>query len=242
MNKKVIIITGISGDLGTAIGDYFVSEKDWLVIGIDRQNNPRNKEIVFYQCDLTDYNKVESIMSEIFLKYEYANVLINCAGLIFNMPMLSYLDGSIKCHTPGDWSAVIDSNLTSTFYTALFYSKHLFSDRKPGLIINISSICAGGNPGQVAYSAAKSGVNGLTKSMARELAPYGIRVAGLAPGFFDTESTRRNVAENSLRKIKSLTQRSRLGDVCELTHAIDFIIENDFYSGKILELDGGMQL
>jgi 3-oxoacyl-[acyl-carrier protein] reductase len=113
---------------------------------------------------------------------------------------------------------------------------------KRGVVVNISSVCANGNPGQVAYSAAKAGLNGLTLALAKELGPLGIRVVGLAPGYFDTASTRRHVSEARLTKVTAAVPLKRLGRVSEIAHAIDFIIGNDYLNGTIMELDGGLVL
>ena len=113
-------------------------------------------------------------------------------------------------------------------------------NRSKGLIINISSISANGNAGQSAYSAAKAGVNALTKTWSRELSMFGIRTAGIAPGFFDTPATHTALKENTLKKIISEIPSKRLGNLEELTKSVLFIIENDFFNGKILEIDGGM--
>ena len=112
--------------------------------------------------------------------------------------------------------------------------------RRKGVVVNISSVCASGNPGQVAYSAAKAGLNGLTLALAKELGPLGIRVVGLAPGYFETMSTTQNVSEARLAKVVAAVPLKRLGRVAEIANALDFIIDNDYVNGTIIELDGGL--
>ena len=113
-------------------------------------------------------------------------------------------------------------------------------NRTSGLIVNISSVSAAGNAGQSAYSAAKAGVNALTATWAKELAPWGVRVAGLAPGYIDMGSTVAALSESRLKEIKSETPLRRLGTIEELSQALISIIHNDFFHGKTLELDGGL--
>jgi 3-oxoacyl-[acyl-carrier protein] reductase len=109
-----------------------------------------------------------------------------------------------------------------------------------GVVVNISSVCASGNPGQVAYSAAKAGLNGMTLALAKELGPLGIRVVGLAPGYFETASTTRSVSVARLAKVIGAVPLKRLGRVAEIADAIDFIIRNEYLNGTIVELDGGL--
>ena len=110
-----------------------------------------------------------------------------------------------------------------------------------GLIINISSICRGGNIGQINYSASKAAIDAMTVTMAKELAQYGIRAAAIAPGYINTEmcaAVKPEVLDKIIRKIPL----SRLGERGEISHAVQFIIQNDFFTGRVLECDGGMKI
>ena len=114
--------------------------------------------------------------------------------------------------------------------------------RTRGVVINISSVSASGNAGQSAYSAAKAGVESLTVTWAKELGPWGIRVAGLAPGFTETPSTHNAIAENILEQIRKEVPIGRLGEPSEVAHAVQFLIENDYINGVTLKLDGGLRI
>ena len=118
----------------------------------------------------------------------------------------------------------------------------MVSNRNPGLIINISSIASEGNEGQSAYSAAKAGINALTFTWAKELSRFNIRVAGISPGFFSTESTYQSINKSYIEHIKKNTPSKRLGKISELIQGIDFIIKNKFFNGKILKIDGGLKI
>jgi 3-oxoacyl-[acyl-carrier protein] reductase len=113
---------------------------------------------------------------------------------------------------------------------------------KRGVVINISSVCARGNPGQAAYSAAKAGMNAMTAALAKELGPMGIRFVAIAPGYFDTASTREHVPPAKLKEIRNAVPLKRLGKLEELSSAVRFVLANEYVNGKVLELDGGLIL
>jgi 3-oxoacyl-[acyl-carrier protein] reductase len=112
--------------------------------------------------------------------------------------------------------------------------------RKKGVIVSISSISANGNPGQSAYSAAKAGVNALTSTWAKELGPLGLRFAAIAPGFLDTPSTRAALSEAIIARLQQQVPLRKLGDVEHIFLALRHIIENDYLTGTVLEVDGGL--
>lgn len=240
MEKKIMIITGICGNIGSYIGKYFFDSGKWTIIGIDKKINKKETDIIYKKCDISVFPHVDNLMDNIITEFGIPEVLINCAGMIFNMPIISFSEGQIKCHDYKDWEIVISSNLTSAFYMSVCFVKYLFSKRKNGLIINVSSICSKGNQGQAAYSAAKAGLNGLTKAMGKELGPFGIRVVGLSPGFFETDTTKQNLSSSRLKNITASIPLKRLGTLDEIAGALDFIIKNDYINAKVLELDGGL--
>ncbi len=110
-----------------------------------------------------------------------------------------------------------------------------------GVIVNISSISRAGNAGQSNYAAAKAGVAALSTTWARELARYNIRSAAIAPGVFETEMVA-SLKPEAHDRITSAVPLQRTGKVEELADAVRFIIENDYFSGRVLELDGGLRL
>jgi 3-oxoacyl-[acyl-carrier protein] reductase len=112
---------------------------------------------------------------------------------------------------------------------------------KGGVIVNISSISRAGNAGQSNYTAAKAGVAAMTVVWAKELARYGIRVGAIAPGFTRT-SILDAMRPEMLEKLVAPVPLQRLGKVAEIAHAARFIFENDYYTGRTLELDGGLRL
>ncbi len=110
-----------------------------------------------------------------------------------------------------------------------------------GLIINISSLCRVGNIGQTNYAASKAGIDAMTVTWAKELSRYGIRAAAIAPGYVNTEMVQQ-IREDIIAKVIKNIPVGRLGEMDDLSQALMFIIENDFFSGRVLEVDGGMRL
>ena len=120
--------------------------------------------------------------------------------------------------------------------------EHMIKLRTKGVIINISSICACGNEGQTAYSAAKAGVNAMTVTWSKELGRWGIRTNAVAPGFIGTDSTRDALNEVVLKHIQSNTPLRRLGQAEEVAQAVITLIKNDFINGIVLDVNGGLRI
>jgi 3-oxoacyl-[acyl-carrier protein] reductase len=112
--------------------------------------------------------------------------------------------------------------------------------RTKGVVVSLTSVCAKGNAGQSAYSAAKAGVEALTRVWAKELGPLGLRFVAVAPGYIDTPSTRSAVPDEILDTLKRETPLRRLGHPEHVAQAIRFAIENDMLTATTLEVDGGL--
>jgi 3-oxoacyl-[acyl-carrier protein] reductase len=136
---------------------------------------------------------------------------------------------------------VISVDLVGVFLCGREAAVHMIDGGRGGVIINISSISSAGNIGQTNYSAAKAGVAAMTVTWAKELARYNIRVTGIAPGFCDTRMVA-NIPSKIRDKIISTIPLRRLGEPEEIARAALFILQNDFYDGRVLEIDGGLRL
>ena len=110
-----------------------------------------------------------------------------------------------------------------------------------GVIVNISSICRVGNFGQTNYSASKSAVDAMTVTWAKELSRYGIRVGAIAPGYINTEMVAK-IKQEVLDKLIEKIPTGRLGEMEEISKTVQFIIANDFFTGRVIEVDGGMRI
>lgn len=194
------------------------------------------------QCDITDSVQVEEGVNELAEKLCGVDVAINNAGLLYSAPLLGFGPGGFALHSIEAWHRVMKLNLDAVFYVTRCVSRMMVKSRTKGLILNISSVVAKGNMGQGAYSASKAAVESLTVTWAKELGPWGIRVAALAPGFTDSPSTHAAVSEECIKEVVSESPLKRLGTQDEIAHAVHFIIENDFISGTTVQVDGGLRI
>lgn len=172
---------------------------------------------------------------------ERIELLINAVGLIWNQPVLSVKGARLAPHDLASFERVVRANLTTTFVMASRVAARM-ARAGGGSIINFSSIAARGNAGQVAYSAAKAGVEGMTRALAQELGPLGIRVNAIAPGFIDVASTRAALSTEVLEQYTRRTPMKRMGTVDEIVDAVESLHGNSFLNGVVLELDGGLRL
>lgn len=241
MADRAVLITGVAGEIGGHLANELLSD-GWMVCGIDRRSpgDVTRERFAFLECDLSDAAQTEKQIDALHERVGAFDAVINCAGLIANAPLISLVDGKLTHHDTGLWDRVISSCLSSAFYVTACTVVKMVSSAKRGVIINISSVCARGNAGQAAYSAAKAGINGLTAALSKELGPVGIRVVAIAPGYFDTASTRDHVPADKLKQIRNAVPLKRLGRSDELASAVRFILGNEYINGKILELDGGL--
>ncbi len=245
LEKKSVLLTGGVAGIGREIAQKLMERGACLAV-VDI--NPSGLEqlaaelpgCVTYLCDISDPAQVDECVERWFEKQGHIDILINNAGILFNKPLVRFGPGGVEKHDAASWQKVIDVNLSGTFYMTSSVAAKMLQKRTRGLIVNISSISAAGNRGQSAYSAAKAGVNALTATWAKELGVMGIRVVGLAPGYSDTPSTHKVLSEDMLRQIKSEVPLRRLGRAEEIANGVMAVIENDFFNGKVLALDGGM--
>jgi 3-oxoacyl-[acyl-carrier protein] reductase len=171
-----------------------------------------------------------------------ADILINNAGILHSEPLVRITaSGSLK-HDVETWQRVLQTDLSSVFYMTSCVVEKMIQSRTRGIIVNISSVAASGNPGASAYAAAKAGVNALTSSWARELGPMGIRVVAVAPGFMDTESTRRAMSRTALDEVVKRVPLRRLGHPEEIASAVLAVVQNELFNGKVFEVDGGLTI
>jgi 3-oxoacyl-[acyl-carrier protein] reductase len=191
-------------------------------------------------CDLTDPVAVKEAVEDLAKDGFEFDILINNAGLIHSAPLINLLEKSNRVHSPDAWQKVIAANLSSVFYVTGPVVDHMLRRRKKGVVINMSSISATGNPGQSAYAAAKAGVNALTSTWAKELGALGLRFVSIAPGFLDTSSTRKALSESLLTKLQQQIPLRRLGTVEHIYQTVRFIVENNYVTGTVIEVDGGL--
>jgi 3-oxoacyl-[acyl-carrier protein] reductase len=240
----VAIVTGGASGLGLGIASMLL-ENGVKVIVLDIEVNKLNSlgdKFITYLADITDYDLVQSIVNNIIEKYGKIDILVNNAGIIYNEPLVNILKPESMKHSYEKFQNNILINLNSVFIMSSIVVEQMILKRTKGVIINISSISANGNAGQTAYSAAKAGVEAMTKTWAKELGVFGIRSAAVAPGFINTNSTSTALNDKIIKHIKSNTPLKRLGEVVNVAQGVNYIIENDFINGTVLKIDGGLTL
>lgn len=244
--KKVIVTGGVSG-LGRCMVDKLIARGahvtvfDLNVAGLDELKQQQS-EVNCVECDLSNYEQVASSTSRFHEQFGAADVLINNAGVLYSAPLVKITPAGVERHDVAMWNKVLAADLNSVFFMTVCVVEKMITTRTKGVIVNISSVSAAGNAGQSAYSAAKAGVNALTAVWAKELSLMGIRVVAVAPGFTETESTRQALSEAVLRETVKKVPLKRLGRPEEIADGVISVIENDFFNGKVFELDGGLVL
>lgn len=185
------------------------------------------------QCDARDFPAATAAVELIKTTFGRIDILVNNAGIT--------RDKSLMMMSPQDWSDVIDTNLTGVFNAARACII-AFLKQKSGNIVNIASV-SGIHPlaGQTNYAAAKAGVIGFTKSLAKEVAPYNIRVNAVAPGFIETDMTA-GFNEKTREKFLAMIPLHRFGTPEEVSQAVLFLLseESRYITGQAIQLDGGL--
>lgn len=247
VSESNIIVTGAGSGFGRSMALHFAENKA-KVIAVDvdleslQQLKAENPDIQIFRCDLTQNPQVEEMMEDLFGEHPGLNVLINNAGIMKNAPLVNLLQRPDNRHSIDLWHNAIEVNQHAVFYTTRSFVSYMIKNRNKGAIINISSIAAGGNIGQTAYSASKAAVEAMTKVWAKELGAYGIRTVAVAPGFIDTSGTHDALEEKMLSKWIEKTPLRRTGRVEEVVSAVQFAIENDFVNGEIINVNGGLTI
>ncbi len=258
LTNKVIAITGAGQGLGRAMAVYLAERgADIAIIDLNpeqmaetqKQVEATGRQAATFPCNVADEQQVEETFAAIPAQMGSLAGLINNAGILRDGLMVKAKGDDISKLSMPQWQAVIDVNLSGVFLCAREASIQMIkqaqtkgeSNECAGCIINISSISKAGNMGQSNYSAAKAGVAAMTVTWAKELARQNIRVAAIAPGFIETEMTK-GMKPEALAKMTAGIPLKRMGKPEEIAHSAAFIFENDYYTGRIIECDGGLRL
>jgi 3-oxoacyl-[acyl-carrier protein] reductase len=191
--------------------------------------------------DVGNEKSVEAFFESYAAENGAPDVLINNAGITADALFIKQKGDEIVKFSFSNWERVLNVNLTGVFLCAREAAFHMVKHRVKGVIVNISSISRAGNAGQTNYSAAKSAVDALTVTWAKELSKFGIRVGAVAPGYINTEMVAK-IRPDVLQKVIEKIPLGRLGEMAEISRAVQFIIQNDFFTGRIVEVDGGMRI
>lgn len=242
--KKVALVTGASRGIGAAVADT-LGAQGFIVVGTATSESGAEKisarfaekgiEGKGYCLNVTDADSIKTVLATIKEDYADPSVLVNNAGITQDNLFLRMKET--------EWQSVIDTNLTSVFSMSKAVIKSMTRARF-GRIINISSVVGSmGNAGQANYCAAKAGVEGFTRSLAREIGSRNITVNSVAPGFIQTDMTHElpeTVKETLLKQVPL----ARLGDPDEIAHAVAFLASDgaSYITGETLHVNGGMYM
>ncbi|OLO10658.1 3-oxoacyl-ACP reductase [Chromohalobacter japonicus] len=251
LDGKVVGITGGARGLGLAVAAELGARGARIAL-FDRQEevlsaavtalSERHISAHAFLVDVTDEEAVTRAFAQQRESLGPLAVLVNNAGITHDGLLVKGSAGHIeKRMTLDQWRQVIDVNLTGVFLCGREGATQMVETGQGGVIINVSSISRSGNMGQGNYSASKAGVAALTVTWAKELARQGIRVAAVAPGFIETEMTASMRAE-VLEKISKGIPLGHLGQPVDIASSVRYIVENDYFTGRVLECDGGLRI
>lgn len=238
----IAVVTGAGRGLGLAIAQHLAG-RGATVVAADRDEAllaALPQGVQGCRMDVTSAADVEQGIAGVLDQHGRIDILVNNAGVIFSEPFVNVMNPAAMMHDLGRFEDCLKMNLTSVFVVTSAVVAQMVKRRTRGVIVNISSISARGNAGQVAYAAAKAGVNAMTVTWAKELGVWGIRCNAVAPGFIGTDSTRHALSEATLKHIQSNTPLRRLGEAVDVAKAVAAAVENDFMNGAILQVDGGL--
>lgn len=241
MEKKIAIVTGGSSGIGFAIAKKFTEQNiHTIIIGRNKQSLDEAVSCLGTNCetiafDITNLGGIPDVIKAIVKKHGNIDVLVNNAGINMKKPALEVTDQ--------EFQQILLTNLTSVFAITREVAKNMVA-KKSGSIINISSMAAQyGLPGVVAYAASKTAIEGVTRTLAVELSPQGVRVNCIAPGFIATKmsATALNGDPERKQKVLSRTPMGRLGDPQDVANAAYFLASDDstFITGTVVAVDGG---
>ena len=239
MSEKLALVTGGSRGIGAAVAKELASAGYDVVITYAGNEEAANKTVEelktlgvdagAYKFDVSNNEETVNVVNEIIEKYGRVDALVNNAGIT--------RDGLFMRMNKDNWDAVINTNLSGAYNVTQPIVKVMMKQRS-GVIINMASIVGVyGNAGQANYAAAKAGIIGFTKSLAKELASRNIRVNAIAPGFIATDMTKGLDAEKVVEHIPL----KRLGQPEDIAKTVKFLCdEGSYITGQVIQVDGGL--
>jgi 3-oxoacyl-[acyl-carrier protein] reductase len=251
INGKVIVVTGGAQGLGLAMAKSLADKGAKLAL-VDLNEERLNEAVEIcrgiggdarsYKANVAREDDVIGFFDQVISDFGTLDGCINNAGILRDGLLVKVKDGEItKRMALAEWQAVIDVNLTGVFLCGREAATRMIELGSKGVIINISSLSMSGNMGQTNYSASKAGVASMAVVWAKELSRYGIRSAAIAPGFIETEMVA-SMKPEALEKMAAGIPLKRLGQPSEIGQTAVYIFENDYLTGRVLEVDGGIRI
>ena len=243
LEGKVALVTGASRGIGRAVAIRLA--KSGAKIAVNYAGNQaaaeevkqiieqNGGEAILVQADISNAESVDAMVAAVMEAFGRIDILVNNAGITRDTLLMRMKEA--------DWNAVIQTNLTGVFYVTKAVSKIMMKQRY-GKIVNMSSVVGlMGNAGQANYAAAKAGVIGFTKSMAKELAARNLTVNAIAPGFIATDMTA-VLSDKVKEDLATKIPMGRLGEADDIASAVLFLVSDsaNYITGQTLNVDGGM--
>ncbi|GAB3521709.1 SDR family oxidoreductase [Photobacterium alginatilyticum] len=250
LKQSVIAITGAGQGLGQMMAVTLAQAGAELALidvnedGLKQtqsQCQMLSTKALIYTADVTSEKDVEDVFSSVIDDFGQLNGLVNNAGLLRDGLLVKQKEGEINKMSLEQFKTVMDVNVMGTFLCGREAALQMVDSGSQGAIINISSVSRAGNIGQTNYSASKAAVATMAVCWAKELGRYGIRAAAVAPGIVQTAMADQLKPE-AIERLKKMVPVGRMGEASEIAHAVKFILENDYYTGRVLEVDGGMRM
>jgi 3-oxoacyl-[acyl-carrier protein] reductase len=245
LQDKVALVTGGSRGIGRSICQVLAARGATVVLsyaGNEAAATETVKAITdaggnakAVRFDVADSAACTNAVEEVFKEFTKLDILVNNAGIT--------IDGLIMRYRDEDWDKTLNTNLKGVFNLCRAVTRPMMKQRK-GSIVNLSSVVGEmGNAGQTAYAASKAGILGITKSLARELAPRNIRVNAVTPGFISTDMTS-HIPDEAKERLLQLVPLSRLGNADEVANAVAFLASDhaSYITGEVLKVNGGMYM
>ena len=250
VENNVFVVTGGARGLGFAIAENLATGGGKLALvdmnkeGLDQAAaalQKYNVEVRCYVANVAVEEEVITLFDCIQKDFGQIDGLINNAGITRDALLVKRKNGETIKMSLQAWQQVIDVNLTGVFLCGREAAAKMVEFKRPGVIVNISSVCRDGNIGQSNYSAAKAGVSALTATWGKELSRFGIRVGAVAPGFVNTDMVK-TIPAAVLDKIRELIPLHRLAEPEEIAHTVRYVIENEYFTTRTISIGGGMQV
>ncbi len=236
---QIVIVTGASRGIGKSIAEAFANEGAKVAcVATTQEGADRTAAAIGgrgFACDISNAESVQALIDAVVNEMGTPSVLVNNAGITKDTLIMRMKDE--------DWDRVLEVNLKGAFLTTRAVTKSMMKARY-GRIINLSSVVGlGGAAGQANYAAAKAGLIGLTKSVAKELGSRGITCNAVAPGFIESDMTH-DLPEDFKEKVVATAPAGRLGTGADIAHAVLFLAakEASYVTGQVVVVDGGLTL
>lgn len=249
LERVKAIVTGAAGGMGRhfvlqlAGAGALVAAGDVDTDGLTRlqaESANLSSRILTMNLDVTQEASVVDFVKEASRQFDGVNTLVNSAGILRDGLLAKREAGWVKKLPTSQWKRAIDVNLTGPYLMAReVVAGILTRGTKGGVIVNISSVARAGNPGQSNYSASKAALDAATRTWALELAADDIRVGSIAPGLIDTRMLS-YIPEEAREALAARIPLGRVGTPHEIWLALKFIIECDYFTGRVIEVDGGI--